>query len=94
MIFLQKHISLLFLFLSGLFFGFYFSKLSISSEETLFSSFPSFSTGTIKQSTLDIFDSQKIQEAKKKIQEEYYHFSEKTKEEVENGFITSLVASL
>lgn len=28
------------------------------------------------------------------IQDEYYHFSEKTKEEVENGFITSLVSSL
>lgn len=40
------------------------------------------------------FESKKIEEAKNIITSEYYHFSEKTKVEIENSFITSLVASL
>jgi C-terminal processing protease CtpA/Prc len=42
----------------------------------------------------DIFESKKIEEAKTLIRSQYYHFSEKTKEEIENAFIEALVASL
>lgn len=94
MIFSQKHISFLFLFLSGLFFGFYFSELSSSKDESILSSFPSFSSWIEEKIWQDIYDSKKIQEAKWMIYDEYYHFTEKTKEEVENGFISALVASL
>ncbi len=42
----------------------------------------------------DIFNSSKIKEAKKIIETQYYHFSEKSKEEIENGMIESMVRSL
>ncbi len=42
----------------------------------------------------DIFASEKINTAKKIIETQYYHFSEKSKEEIENGMIESMVRSL
>lgn len=48
-------------------------------------------TGSISK---EVFTSKKIQEAQSLIQKEYYHFSEKTKDDIENGVITSLVWSL
>jgi carboxyl-terminal processing protease len=42
----------------------------------------------------DVFRSNKIQSVEKTIQNEYYHFSEKSKEDIENGMIHSLVESL
>ena len=96
MIFSQKHLSLVFLFFSGIFFGFYFAKIPVQPENPIFSSLSYFSSWIVSQDTGDIsvFDSRKIQEAKKMIQSEYYHFSEKTKEDIENGMINALVASL
>ncbi len=42
----------------------------------------------------EIFSSSKIESVQNIIKDEYYHFSEKTKEEIENGMITALVESL
>lgn len=41
-----------------------------------------------------IFTSEKIKNVEKTIQDEYYHFSQKPKEDIENAMITSLVESL
>lgn len=100
--FSQRHIGLVFLFFSGLFFGFFCAKMPVEDQSivnswwietrnTLFSSSSSADTSRI---SLDVFDSQKIQEAKKLIEKEYYHFSEKSKEDIENGVITGIVWSL
>lgn len=43
---------------------------------------------------VDIFSSPKIEEVKKVIEKEYYKFSLKKKEDIENGVITSLVSAL
>jgi carboxyl-terminal processing protease len=42
----------------------------------------------------DVFSSEKIEDAKKIIQNEYYHFSDKTKQEIEDGMLKSIVESL
>ncbi len=41
-----------------------------------------------------VFSSDKIKNVEKIIQDEYYHFSQKSKEDIENWMITSLVESL
>lgn len=46
------------------------------------------------QSGSSIFTSEKISNVQKTIQDEYYHFSEKSKTDIENAMITSLVESL
>ena len=99
MIFSQKHIALVFLFFSGIFFGFYIAKIPTQPNNIITTSLSQIASWSIFWSSSgsvsdSIFDSKKIQEAKKLIQTEYYHFSEKTKDEIENGMITSLVASL
>lgn len=42
----------------------------------------------------DIFNSKKIEQAKKIIKDEYYHFNDKSKQEIEDGMLTSIVESL
>lgn len=92
--FSQKLFWLIFLFISGIFFWLYFSEFrAVDTWETPLSFF-SETTEKWETNRDDIFDSKKIREAKKMIVNEYYHFSEKSKEEIENSFITSLVSTL
>ena len=43
---------------------------------------------------IDVFTSPKIEQAKKIIGKKYYHFNEKTKQEIEDGVLESIVESL
>ena len=43
---------------------------------------------------IDVFTSPKIEQAKKIIEKEYYHFNEKSKQEIEDGVLNSIVESL
>jgi carboxyl-terminal processing protease len=47
-----------------------------------------------KVDSVDVFSTPKIEQAKRIIQKEYYHFSDKTKQEIEDGVLTSIVESL
>ncbi len=93
---LQKNISLFFLFFSGIFFGYSIgqSPITVDNGKTPMI-FSSHSTGSdVRNSWENMFESQKIEEAKDLIATKFYHFSEKTKIEMENNFISSLVWSL
>lgn len=43
---------------------------------------------------MDVFSSKKIEQAKEIIKDEYYQFNQKTKEEIEDGMLQSIVESL
>lgn len=93
---LQKNIYLIFLFFSGIFFGYYIGQSPIIIDNTR-SQFPfsSISPWSLSENGEEkVFESHKIEEAKKIISNKFYHFSEKTKIEMENSFISSLVWSL
>ena len=77
-------------FLLGIFVGIFFNASGIGG--TFFSK--EIPSGSEKNLSSDVFTSEKIKETQKIIQKEYYHFSEKTKDDIENGVISSLVGSL
>lgn len=93
---LQKNIYLIFLFFSGIFFGYYIGQSPITTDNGK-SQFQLSSISIWDSSNNEaekIFESHKIEEAKKLISTKFYHFSNKTKIEMENNFISSLVLSL
>lgn len=95
MIFWHKHFALILLFFSGFFFWLYFWNVPFLEKDSLISN-TSFSgiISTNKNESDDIFSSQKIDEAENLITKEYYHFSEKSKTDIENGVISGLVSAL
>lgn len=93
MSFLQKPIFLPILFLLGIVSGFYIHEVSLASYGSIPNS--GYVSGVTNiTSGKDVFSSEKINAAKKIIETQYYHFSEKSKEEIENGMIESMVRSL
>lgn len=90
MIFLQKNRILFLIFIFGGFLWFIWNSLYfwISSLQ----SWKKTSIQTIENE--DVFSSKKIIDARKIIENEYYHFNEKTKEDIENGMISAMVWSL
>lgn len=91
MAFSQKIIWLIFLFFSWYFFGVYFQdiKNEWGNRYTTI-----FWTNTYTWGDYVPFKSKKIEEAEQMLQMKYYHFSEKKKEDIENGFIKALVESM
>ena len=92
--FTQKIIWLIFLFFSGYFSWVYFESLSDNSEWRNYNPLSSIISSQGINSHSSVFDSKKAQEAKQLIESQYYHFSEKRKEDIENQFITALVGSV
>ena len=92
--FAQKIIWLIFLFFSGYFSWVYFESLSDSPDWKNINPLSSIISSQGITLHASIFDSKKVQEAKQMIESQYYHFSEKRKEDIENQFITALVASV
>ncbi len=90
----QKIIWLIFLFFSGYFSGVYFESLSGNNNQNSLESLISSISWPKETTQSSVFESKKIEEAKKMIETQYYHFSEKKKEDIENEFITALVASV
>lgn len=83
MVFSQKYIYIVFILILSIGIWFFYGRwIGIDSKNTIVS----FSG--------EVFQSKKIEEAKKLIQGKYYHFSEKKKDEIEDGMIRALVGSL
>lgn len=91
MSFLQKNISLPILFIIWIIIWVFINQTF--SENTKLSSYYDGFTQTNTASG-DIFTSKKIKEVENIIQKQYYHFSEKSKQEIEDWVIQSLVNSL
>lgn len=87
MIFLQKNRILFLIFIFGGVLGFFWNFYSswINSWEQ---------NSNLIKGNEDVFTSKKIIEARRIIENEYYHFNEKTKEEIENAMISAMVWSL
>lgn len=85
--FLQKNIFLPILFIFGILIWWFFHQ--VFSDE-----WKSILNNQNISSSWDIFNSQKIKESEAIIQSQYYHFSEKSKQDIEDGVIESMVNSL
>ncbi len=90
--FLQKNIFLPVLFLFGIIIWWFFHQV-FSDEWNKILNYSKWNDGTGFYSG-NIFDSEKIKESEKIIQSQYYHFWEKSKQDIEDGVIESMVNSL
>lgn len=83
MIFTQKFIQNAIIVACAIAIGFFFWKWELKNWENQYFSW-----------SLSVFQSDKIEEVKQMLVEKYYHFSEKKKEEIEDGMVAAMVQSL